>query len=417
MAGEDFSAWVNRFARRHALWFVKRLSANDTQLTGGHQAGPFIGKRILFKAFPGLNRPDAENPKVRFALHVDSHPYSTEACATWYNNKFWEGARKGTRDEARVTGLGGKKSALLAPDNTGALAIFSFMLSSDEEAGQCHVWVCRSAEEEELAENHLVGPIEPRKYAIWSPHYEEMPSGFPALQQSVEEHFQARLELPPEWLENFPSPLELFRRVVQIVSSAEITNPDKRLLQRCDREYELFLSVEEQTELPAVREGFPGMDEFVARASSILQRRKARAGRSLELHVREILEEEGLESERDFEHGVESESDRRPDFLFPSRERYLDVDFPADRLRMLAVKRTCRDRWRQILNEAERIPTKHLLTLQDGVSENQFREMVKSGVQLVAPEPLVRRYPKEIRERLMTFGDFIREVKALQGSA
>ena len=35
--------------------------------------------------------------------------------------------------------------------------------------------------------------------------------------------------------------------------------------------YELFLSVEEATELPAIRSGFPRVDEFVKRANSILR--------------------------------------------------------------------------------------------------------------------------------------------------
>lgn len=135
MSGGDFSSWVNRYARRHSLWFSKRLSANDTQATGGHQAGFHIPKRIIFTAFPEVDSPDAENPDARFDLHIDSHGYSKSVRATWYNNRL----RGGTRNETRVTSLGGKKSALLDPDNTGALAIFAFMLGSDEDAGQCRV--------------------------------------------------------------------------------------------------------------------------------------------------------------------------------------------------------------------------------------------------------------------------------------
>ena len=47
----------------------------------------------------------------------------------------------------------------------------------------------------------------------------------------------------------------------------------------------------------------------------------------------------------------------------------------ADTLRMLAVIFTCKDRWRQILNEAYRIEQCHLITLQESQSENQFREI------------------------------------------
>ncbi len=39
---------------------------------------------------------------------------------------------------------------------------------------------------------------------------------------------------------------------------------------------------------------------------------------------------------------------------FPFRRAYHDTEFPVENLRMLAVKTTCKDRWRQILNEADK---------------------------------------------------------------
>ena len=86
---------------------------------------------------------------------------------------------------------------------------------------------------------------------------------------------------------------------------------------------------------------------------------------------------------------------------------------PAYGLRMLAVKTTCRDRWRQVLNEADRIGTKHLLTLQEGVSANQFREMTDAGVRLVVLEPLVTKYPKSVQPHLQTLESFIGDVRLL----
>jgi hypothetical protein len=80
---------------------------------------------------------------------------------------------------------------------------------------------------------------------------------------------------------------------------------------------------------------------------------------------------------------------------------------------MLAVKTTCRDRWRQILSEADRIPEKHLLTLQEGVSEAQFREMTGAGVQLVVPAGLTDKFPKTIQPHLQTLESFIRDVRLL----
>ena len=77
---------------------------------------------------------------------------------------------------------------------------------------------------------------------------------------------------------------------------------------------------------------------------------------------------------------------------------------------MLAVKTTLRERWTQVPEEAARVKKKHLLTLQEGVSEKQFEAMCKKDIQLVVPRPLHRRYARSIRSELMTLEDFISEV-------
>lgn len=80
---------------------------------------------------------------------------------------------------------------------------------------------------------------------------------------------------------------------------------------------------------------------------------------------------------------------------------------------MLAAKTTLKDRWRQILNEADKIDRKHLLTLQEGVSPNQFAEMEAASVQLVVPESLIKTYAEDIQPRLMTIRDFLAELRQL----
>src|SRR6185437_16668747 len=132
---------------------------------------------------------------------------------------------------------------------------------------------------------------------------------------------------------------------------------------------------EEAFYMPRITRGFNSIEGFVGLAQTILQSRKSRSGNSLEYHVRDLMIEEGLKSGADFTHRPLIEVNKRPDFLFPSQAAYEDKNFPDANLRMLAAKTTCKDRWRQICNEADRIKTKHLLTLQEGVSEAQFREM------------------------------------------
>jgi hypothetical protein len=81
---------------------------------------------------------------------------------------------------------------------------------------------------------------------------------------------------------------------------------------------------------------------------------------------------------------------------------------------MLAAKTTARDRWRQILNEADRIGTKHLLTLQEGVSETQYAEMRTANVKLVVPAPLLSKYPNSVQPELVTLESFVAELRTLR---
>jgi hypothetical protein len=210
----------------------------------------------------------------------------------------------------------------------------------------------------------------------------------------------------------FPTGLEIIQKSVQLRPDSSL-DPDHRLIRRRDCEFDLYRSVEEAVELPNIKGGFDSVDEFIARAQTILQRRKSRSGRSLELHTRTIFMEEGLRENIEFAHQPESEPGHRPDFLFPSGDAYRNQTFPAARLRMLAVKTTCKDRWRQVLNEASRIERKHLLTLQEGVSEGQFREMTEAGVQLVIPAPLIESFPVPVRPHLQTLESFIGDVRLL----
>ena len=84
------------------------------------------------------------------------------------------------------------------------------------------------------------------------------------------------------------------------------------------------------------------------------------------------------------------------------------------KIKFLAAKTTCKDRWRQILNEADRIKTKHLFTLQQGISKNQLTEMYKYNVQLIVPKQYKNSFPKEFRDRIASLEDFIDFVKSKQ---
>lgn len=395
--------WIVGTATVDHVWFVKRLSGNDTHANGAHQAGPYIPKQLLFELFPDLNISEVLNPKVHFNLYIDSHTLRREVVATWYNNTY----HGGTRNETRITNLGGKSSALLDPESTGSLTIFAFEANSGDCT--CHVWVCRNAAEEDQFDD-LIGPIEPGSGKVLRPSGDLMGERFQSLVSQQTRDCTIADEILPEWLVEFPSGREIVRKTVEL-RPLRGCNADERLLRRRDCEFELFQSLEGIIELPVIQLGFSSIHDFVRRALTVLQRRKARSGRSLELHFREILLEEGFLENADFSYQPTTEHSSVPDFIFPSSTQYHNTGFPQNRLRMLATKTTCKDRWRQILTEANRIPTKHLLTLQEGVSERQFEEMQREHVVLVVPAGLHNKFKAEIRQHLLSIEQFLTVIR------
>lgn len=407
MALIDLGDWLSDSLEEGSVWYLKRLAANDTLANESHQAGPYFPKELLFELFPALHAQDQQNPRIEFDAYIDSHADHRRVTAIWYNNRLFGG----TRNETRLTNWGGASSALLDPDSTGALAVFVFSPVQPQLPRQLHVWVCGHPTEEDLIEERIL-PVEPGQHAIWQPGEADVRRILEASGGAVGTCRLTPAQMPPGWLTVFPAGAEIVRKVCEL-RPAEGALPDERLMRRRDCEFEVFQSVEEAIEGHIVTRGFTTVAEFLTHAQRILQRRKARSGRSLELQTCEILLEEGLVSGRDFSHGPESDPGKKPDFLFPSEAAYKDQTFPAARLRLLASKTTCKDRWRQVINEADRIPVKHLLTLQEGVSVTQYAEMRNAGVRLVIPEPLISKFPAIIRPELITLGVFIESVRHL----
>ena len=57
---------------------------------------------------------------------------------------------------------------------------------------------------------------------------------------------------------------------------------------------------------------------------------------------------------------------------------------------------------------------KHLLTLQEGLSEAQFREMIEAKVTLVVPKPIIEKFPESVRPHLQTLESFIGDMRLLR---
>ena len=78
---------------------------------------------------------------------------------------------------------------------------------------------------------------------------------------------------------------------------------------------------------------------------------------------------------------------------------------------MLAAKTTFKDRWRQVTEECPDLPGKHLLTLQEGVSEAQFRLLRAAGIQLVVPAKRIEAYAKALRPEIISLESFLADLR------
>jgi hypothetical protein len=406
----ELQRWLDAVSGRDWVWYVKYVSANDTYAKPNvHQGGPYVGKEVLRVLFPQLStRAEAEDkPDLRLEVALDSHAYRRNVRLVWYNSKRITGASNG-RDEARLTQWGSRDVPIVAAAATGSLVVFAYHRADVGDSDGCRIWLARNLEEQELILDR-VGPVEPGEGQLVSP------AGLLLELPPVPRDQPCRLTehtIPSSWRLTFPSGEDLLDRVAAHLPSSARLGPDRRLLARRDCEYEMFRSVEEFHVLPRLEERFATVDLFVEFANTVLNRRKSRSGKSLELHLRAIFGEEGLSNSW----GQFTEAKRKPDFVFPSIERYRDGQWPENRLRVLGAKTTVKDRWRQVLSEAKRVPAKHILTLQEGVSEEQYREMREEGVTLVVPLALHRQYPMSVRTQLVSLEGFIKETRRICGS-
>lgn len=217
----------------------------------------------------------------------------------------------------------------------------------------------------------------------------------------------------------FPSTKEFSAFARSTLSNTDpLGSPDTTLMIWMEREEVLFRTLERYIIADRLAGGFIAdvgsvdVEGFLQFSLSVQNRRKSRVGLAFENHIEVLLGAHGIH----FSRTAVTENRSKPDFLFPGIDKYHNPRFDASLLTMLAVKSTCKDRWRQILAEADRIPEKHLLTLETAISRQQTDEMNEKGVQLVVPRQLHETFSFEQRKWLIDIRDFITLVLAKQGS-
>ena len=366
----SLTQFLEQMDRNDFVWIIKRLSGNDTGLTGGHQVGMYVPSSFVKAVMPEVCTTERLNPDKFFDCYIASNDcLQAGVRVIYYNNRFFGG----TRNEFRITRWAG--TPLQDEENTGSICILGCQRVGDDVNALS--WVAQTKEDELLIENWLGEEVEPGRQYIST----EM------KQRKVNENVLDLL--PKEWYDTFPSGKDIFKfiesRLPQIQWKKTV---DELLLARRALEFEVFAEVERQNVLPNIRDGFSTVDDFIRYSNSVANRRKSRAGTSLELHLESIFNYEKLK----FEAQAVTELNKKPDFLFPSGIAYHDATYPETKLHMLASKTCCKDRWRQVINEADRIKQKHLFTLQEGVSGNQLKEMYKEGIVLVVPQPILKSF-------------------------
>lgn len=370
--------------------FCKFLSANDTGETGGHQAGIYISKPAIPILF---DKPCDRGYNCERWVKIHWFNYKdTDTRFIYYGSK--------TRNEYRITNFG-KGFPFLKPEYTGALFVLVQSKESDEDY---EAFVLNTEDDiNQFLENFNMAPTETNNLITTGNVDLD-------LQEKKEIYsFISYLKADFPSSEIMSSKARDIQNVVYNHLEYIISNPDQKLLDWTSMEYKLFRALEHVRYGEAIRNGFENVEDFITLANQVLNRRKSRAGKSLEHHLSAIFDGNAVS----YTAQAVTEGRKKPDFIFPSEAAYHDTSFSVEKIISLAAKTTCKDRWRQVLNEADRLRDKNkfLCTMQQGITSAQMDEMQSEKVILVVPKPYIKTYPRDKQDRIWTIKRFIEYVK------
>ena len=371
--------------------FCKFLSANDTGETGGHQSGIYIPKNSVSLIFdtPGIKGQNKEDfNKIKW-----QDDFETDAHFKYYG--------QGTRNEYRITGFG-RKFPFLRPEFTGSLVVIlkqkdssykGYILETEEEIESFLDYFGITPTETNCLLNTSLENLDDKENLAIQEFIKNLATDFPSSEQ---------MSLAAQKIQNL---------VFDHQENIQL-RPDDKLLDWTEVEYRLFRAIEHERYGVLIKKGFSDVDKFIEVANQVLNRRKSRAGKSLEHHLSSLFTGNSIT----FTPQAVTEGNKKPDFIFPSIESYHDSSFPVDKLASLAAKTTCKDRWRQVLNEADRLRSKNkfLCTLQQGISSAQLEEMKSEKVVLVVPEKYIKTYPEKYQDDIWTVKKFIEYIKEIE---
>lgn len=372
--------------------FCRFLSANDTHATSGHQCGfllPIASYPIIFNQEKVKGENKDKTVKIRWQNDI-----VTDSRMIYYGK---------AKNELRITRFG-NDFPYLDEEHVGDLLIIAKQTDEDYDG-----FVLSTEDDIDTFMLHFNLAADRPSQIIDVANIANTEEESTGLQQAINDAIKDLKDFP-QTSEMGKMAQELFNNLNKIDIAKICASPDKILLNWYDTELSMFRALEEKVYNPIYTKPFADCQSLIEFSNKILNRRKSRAGKSLEHHLSAIF----TAKELIFEEQAVTENNKKPDFLFPNSICYHNFEFPSDDLTILGAKTTCKDRWRQVINEADRVEEKYLFTLQQGISKNQLKEMADEKVKLVVPQSHVDSYPEEYRESLNTLSGFIEIVKEKQ---
>lgn len=370
-------------------FFCHYLTANDVS-TKSNQCGFLAPKDAFALFFPG------DDPRVRANLKKYVKIYwhdgtETDSCLTYYHSK---------KNELRVTRFG-KGFPFLKVKDVGSLIVMSKMAETEYCAT-----ILESDDDIDDFFSHFNLPMDQVNVVI-----DKSSTVSPNVRlKRLMEEIVLRTESFPDTRDLSTFASNVYNETFGITDEKVIATPDIFLTKWLDTETDLFYQFEEKFYRPIYSAPFESLKAISDFANSFLNRRKSRVGKSLEHHLARVFNTAQL---RFVEQAV-TEGNKKPDFLFPGIEEYHNFEFPAGDLTFLGAKTTCKDRWRQVLTEADRIDCKYLFTLQPSISVNQLQEMKDENLTLVIPEANRSSFDNRYKDDLLSLKQFIGIVRERQ---
>lgn len=364
------------------------ITPTDVSRTG-HQQGFYIPAFAYSMFFRG-NKKKGENKKNVVKI-------KWQLSKTIENNIHYYGRKK---DECRITNFG-KTFEFIDDKYIGCLLIVT-----KKNGRGFNAYVLTSDDDIDDFIDYYRLEVSVKNQPIKGLFYDEL-----------SENVNSEIQLYANGFVDFPSTLEICNKAQDLIVKLRkygdadiIKNCDNLILEWSKTDYRIFNMIEQHVYEPFLTTPFKELIRLVRVSKIITNRRKSRAGLSLEHHLNKIFSVSDLR----YQLHAKTELKKTPDFLFPDESSYHNPDFNPDKLFILGAKTTCKDRWRQVLSEADRVKHKYLFTLQQGVSNSQLKEMTKANLTLVVPNKNLGLFTPDSDGQIINLKTFIKMIKEKQ---